>query len=772
MPNKKALLTPKTVVIMKLFTSSLKYLLFTLLNPIFLQASSVPGTSATSASGSQSVSGQQPSRQGQSDPEEKDNDHKEQELAIQQPQITTIDQLAKELIQLLRSPSLGEICNVMDHLDLLLADLPLLEAIDEGDRSKIAQLIKSKKCDVNAPDVRGPFLLALNRFNFDRKDLPALLQCCIEKMKHKRPKPLTASEIQDIKKSWHGFTPIMKAAAAGDKDLVIFYMDESADYMKSICFDTLINIKDGHAIINGRALVCALERDINQKKHTFDDAENQKIVPEQIRLIEAFISASENRDSHNARFHIKHCVCCGTFELTKSPDALQLAAIGGHSEVVELLLNTIMSKQSDDGKWVSLSKAIHKLLAWSMVAQNVDTKTAHILYTNSGIPIEPKTGNYHAIMRSLVEKFIPECDPRSPAGITLIRDALECGTTDMFRAICEALAEKKLENEWEQRIYDHGQQSSSLIYSINNVEKIAILLAADSLASYNYAMLEAHTIPYRVGLALLNEVPRNPKLLYGLKQYVRRQLDLREVPDEIPREVANRISNTCNDLAHVFGYGQDMDLSSQNLDSLRSVLNSCMDPIIYNNKKADLRNLLMDGGCKSLAIKQIINQELAHRPIDITTPSGLRGVPLFSYFDDESGQKRSTMFLLSSGEPAAKPIAPAVYQLCYPRFALEGLKDQHARTEIFMRGIQTMRNKLNEYLLPDLTTIVEGYASLYLPATVIQHFLNADDEQLMLQERILTLPKQCQRRIAQLYVGSKKYAAKLINDKKASPLNA
>ncbi len=40
----------------------------------------------------------------------------------------------------------------------------------------------------------------------------------------------------------------------------------------------------------------------------------------------------------------------------------------------------------------------------------------------------------------------------------------------------------------------------------------------------------------------------------------------------------------------------------------------------------------------------------------------------------------------------------------------------------------------------------------------------------MLQERILTLPKQCQRRIAQLYVGSKKYAMKLINDKKASQL--
>ncbi len=217
-------------------------LLILLLNPIFLHASSVPATSATSASSSQSVIRNQPSCQGKSDPEEKDNDHKEQELAIQQPQITTIDQLAEELILFdqFRDFRAGEVCRVMDDLDLVLADLPLLEAIDEGDRSKIMELIKTKKGDVNAPDMRGPFLHALKRFNFDSKEVPALLQCCLDKMKHKHPKPLTASEIQDIKKPWSGLTPIMKAAAAGDKDLVVFYLAEGADFMKWIRFDPLV----------------------------------------------------------------------------------------------------------------------------------------------------------------------------------------------------------------------------------------------------------------------------------------------------------------------------------------------------------------------------------------------------------------------------------------------------------------------------------------------------------------------------------------------------
>ncbi len=145
----------------------------------------------------------------------------------------------------------------------------------------------------------------------------------------------------------------------------------------------------------------------------------------------------------------------------------------------------------------------------------------------------------------------------------------------------------------------------------------------------------------------------------------------------------------------------------------------------------------MDGKYKSLAIKQIINEELAHRPIDINfVPRKLKtppepnftppqagandrfGVPLFNYYDNDQGQKQTTMFLLSSGEPTVKLIVPAVYQLCHPRFALEGLKDQHARTEIFMRGIQAMRNKLNKHLLPELTTIVEEYASLHIPVTV------------------------------------------------------
>ncbi len=74
-------------------------------------------------------------------------------------------------------------------------------------------------------------------------------------------------------------------------------------------------------------------------------------------------------------------------------------------------------------------------------------------------------------MRSLVEKFIPQSKQPSgtPNGIMLIPKALQCGTVDMLRAICEALAEEKLENNWEQRKYDNW--CHNFIYLINNVQK-------------------------------------------------------------------------------------------------------------------------------------------------------------------------------------------------------------------------------------------------------------------------------------------------------------
>ncbi len=141
-------------------------------------------------------------------------------------------------------------------------------------------------------------------------------------------------------------------------------------------------MKDIYATINGRSLVCALEKDINRKKHFFD--EDQERVHEQIILREAFDTASKH-DNGRDNYHNEDCNCYGTLELIKLPDALQLAVIGGHIEVVELLLNTIMSKALPVTKFSRVARAIDKLLAWSVVAQDVDTKTARTLYRNSGI---------------------------------------------------------------------------------------------------------------------------------------------------------------------------------------------------------------------------------------------------------------------------------------------------------------------------------------------------------------------------------------------------
>ncbi len=418
------------------------------------------------------------------------------------------------------------------------------------------------------------------------------------------------------------------------------------------------------------------------------------------------------------------------------------------------------------------------------MARYVDSKTARTLYRSCGISV-PKADNYREIMRILVEKIIPLWDHEYliPIGMGLIPDALKCGTSDMLQAICEALAQEKLDDENEKRKYDLGRNlERNLINKIINVEKLAILLTADKLSPF----FNHHTIPYRVGIALLKEAAKNPKLLYTIKQYAHGN---RHELDDIPREALNLIfylSNEINwqrELDSEVGtlFRNETDLSSLNIASLRAVLNSCMSPFIYNNDRRGLRRLLMDGKYKSLAIKQIINEELAHRPIDVTfvrpqllaadthflmppqvSANDRTGVPLFNFYDNDRDQKQTTMLLLSDGEPSVKPIAPAVYQLFHPRFALANLKDQHSRAVAFMRGIQATRNKLNEYLVSDLTTIVEEYASLHMPADVVRHFLDTDDEQLMLQERISTLPEQCQRRIAQLYVGSKIYATKLL----------
>ncbi len=327
---------------MKVYTLNIKHLLLILLlNPIFLHASSVPVPSA-SCSRSQSTIGQQPIRQGKSDLEEKEKEHKEQAIT---PQQMTLDEVAKKIVHGFHG--LGEVSLVMNDLDLILADLPLLEAIDENNRDKIVELIRTKKGDVNAPDMRRPFLFALQQNNFSPKDLPALLQCCLNNTKNVRTKPLTAAEIQEKKKFWSGFTPIMKAAAAGDKDLVAFYLAEGADFMNSIIFDPLINISDMNATINGRSLACALERDINKKKHTFDDVEGQKLIPERILLADALYAALPKYENDNFDdSHDEHCICYGTFELTKGLDALQLAVIGGHISVVQRLLNAVINSET------------------------------------------------------------------------------------------------------------------------------------------------------------------------------------------------------------------------------------------------------------------------------------------------------------------------------------------------------------------------------------------------------------------------------------------
>ncbi len=257
--------------------------------------------------------------------------------------------------------------------------------------------------------------------------------------------------------------------------------------------------------------------------------------------------------------------------LLAASDALSQAIISGHVEVVDALLNTLITEldalildtepigfssrpratQVNEIYLPRLRELLDVLLVYSTIAHSSEKcqKAAAEIYNHIGLKTIPQYENYPTIARKLVRAFIhvaqiaeqywwPEkCEQwaihakepwrcnvdflrnRSPLAENLealLRYAMKHGSIEIFQIIAEEMADIKsdprngVHQPTDPRHYD---QFELMARDAVNGEKLGILLSLNA---------HAESAPHMLAMGMLSRVEKNPRLLSRLKKYIRR----------------------------------------------------------------------------------------------------------------------------------------------------------------------------------------------------------------------------------------------------------
>ncbi len=297
---------------------------------------------------------------------------------------------------------------------------------------------------------------------------------------------------------------LMRAAVLGANGLVKFLVahdPKGVEVTKSL-FSTVVN---HNAAINARALASYITKDANADciPRTWESSDAHLLLP---FLVET-----------------PHAYSCEAFVLNQT--ALSLAALAGHENVVETLLNTLLEGLMDKNE-ESIDQICHIILnAFTALNQShnigkapvVVKKAGELLLKNLGLPFVPKYENYPAILKQLFVAYMKALEPfeSTYARIDNIRNPFMSGmllaSSEGLQIMAEFYANKRF-------IVPTPPGSQAIFEGMgrvfNNGEKLGKLLSMNS---------SPDSTVYQLSRGMLAYATRNPKLLARLKAYVRTQ---------------------------------------------------------------------------------------------------------------------------------------------------------------------------------------------------------------------------------------------------------
>ncbi len=314
-------------------------------------------------------------------------------------------------------------------------------------------------------------------------------------------------------------TPLMRAAAAGDVQLARQSLAAEDGGRLEFCNRLLPGMINPEATINARA-ICQLFERVRAKEFR-----RPYLAEKQILLRDAVT----NYELSNLLSLVRQT-------------ALSLAAVGGHADVVELLLDAMTSRldRNDIEAYKNAKSIIGDAIDRIFVSSHVvDTSFADELFAHIGFPEKPSQENYPDILRMLLaaqNKILPVLDedhiqnnrpflklPSFSAGLPfslygapeLSNLWTEAFATRMVQA--EGLAARVGSPGLFARLPQVSGLSEAMARQFISGERIGFLLATFSNVS------DPGSMGYRMNRELLNHIQRNPTLLARLKAYVRAQ---------------------------------------------------------------------------------------------------------------------------------------------------------------------------------------------------------------------------------------------------------
>ncbi len=294
-----------------------------------------------------------------------------------------------------------------------------------------------------------------------------------------------------------GFTPIKRAAARGDKQMVLMLLDK--DQCKRTNIIPYKWMFDPSAEVDLNVLYKPLTQGFCQKS---------LISKPKTKLAMLIENSSQGDITLRPPLNV----------LLMSLSELFFAAISGNTEIVDLLLVCESSA-------IDRCNILNTLLSVSVYSNVAQLPMARALFKNLGISNRPLYENYPTIARKLVRALKTNFPPSRIAWInrmgddisttyswkevvTIAQSIMPFGSIELSLAIADELSTIADEAEW---INERNDGFEYLVQCSKNAEKLGLILSMDN---------HPQSLTYQLGMGMLSHVEKNPTLLANLKRYI------------------------------------------------------------------------------------------------------------------------------------------------------------------------------------------------------------------------------------------------------------
>ncbi len=334
---------------------------------------------------------------------------------------------------------------------------------------------------------------------------------------------------------YKGFSPLMKASAQGNEELVEFLIDRHSNIMATT--DIVAWMSQDNAFIfhedEGRFPDCFIEA----------RAELKNLCDRYLRDIVGGYRPQDEPE-HGASELFKNIL--HTFY--SDYDALSLAALAGHSNIIDRLLKQLIDNHEDKKGAKSIRYALIKLAAFSDPAT---ADCARGLLASLGIT-EPKRNNYLAIAQKLMRAYIIA----SPKEVRVCKD-IRIQLNENLNVSNESKSQKALF----QLLLDIMRHGSPEIFEVIAQEithckfpfRLAMrhkffdeILCGEKLGILFSINAEGHTMS-NLRLAMLRCASNNAALLARLQQFICKHQILPQAMEEVNKYLLPELASIVRD---------------------------------------------------------------------------------------------------------------------------------------------------------------------------------------------------------------------------------